>query len=107
MAIVVLPAPDAPTSATVSPGSIMSDTSRSVQSLGSSPPGVPGASSDSSDTSRPGGMAEPHVVELDAALRIDEVDRAGLVGDRGREVENLEDPLERDERGQHVDRASS
>ena len=48
-------------------------------------------------------VAEPHVVELDAALRVDEVDRAGPVGDRGREVEHLEHPLERHERGEDVD----
>ena len=43
------------------------------------------------------------MVELDASLRVDEVDRAGLVGDRRREVEHLEHPLERHERGEDVD----
>ena len=48
-------------------------------------------------------VAEPHVVELDPADRLEEVDRAGTVRDQRREVEHLEDPLERDQRGQHVD----
>ena len=90
-----------------SPGSITSETSRRVQSLGSSAPGVPGASSDSSDTSRPGRVAEPHVVELDPALGVDEVDGAGPVGDRGGEVDDLEHPLERHERGRARRPASS
>ena len=99
----VLPAPDAPTSATVSPGSITSETSRRVQSLGSSPPGVPGRFQRLERHLTARRVAEPHVVELDAALRFDEVDRAGPVGDRGGEVDHLEHPLERHERGQHVD----
>ena len=43
------------------------------------------------------------MVELDAADRLDEVDGAGPVGDERREVEHLEDALERHERGEHVD----
>ena len=99
----VLPAPDGPTSATVSPGSIASETSRRIQSLGSSPPGVPGVSSDSSDTSRPGGWRNHTWSSSMRPFGLDEVDRAGPVGDRGREVEHLEHPLERHERGEHVD----
>ena len=101
--MVVFPAPDGPTSATVSPGAIESETSCRIQSLGSSAPGVSGASSDGSETSRPGGMTERHVVELDASLHEREIDRVGAVGDGGREVEDFEDALERDERGHHVD----
>ena len=103
IAIVVLPAPDGPTSATVSPGSTVSDTSRRIQSLGSSPPGVPGRLQRRERDLAARRVAEPHVVELDAALRVDEVDRAGPVGDRGGEVEHLEHALERHERGEHVD----
>ena len=43
------------------------------------------------------------MVELDRALRLDEVDRAGAVGDRRGEVEDFEHPLERHERGEDVD----
>ena len=103
IAIVVLPAPDGPTSATVSPGSTTSETSRRIQSLGSSPPGVPGASSDGDRDLVARRVAEPHVLELDAALGVDEVDGAGPVGDRRGEVEHLEHALERDERGEDVD----
>ena len=103
IAIVVLPAPEAPTSATVSPGSTTSETSRRVQSLGSSPPGVPGASSDSSETSRPGGWRNHTWSSSMRPVGLDEVDRAGPIGDRGGEVDHLEDALERDERGEHVD----
>ena len=35
-------------------------------------------------------MLEPHVIELDAALRVDEIDRTRMIGDRCREVEHLE-----------------
>ncbi len=34
---------------------------------------------------------------------VDERDGVGRIGDRGREVDHLEHPLERDERSQHVD----
>ena len=36
-------------------------------------------------------------------VRVDQVDGAGPLGEQRGEVEHLEDPLEADERGQHVD----
>ena len=65
---------------------------------GSGRPLVGSDSSEASDTSRRRRVAEPDVVELDAACAVDEVDGAGRVGDRVRRVEHLEHPLERDER---------
>ena len=43
------------------------------------------------------------MLEVDRADRVDEVERARAVLDRGREVEHLEHALERDERGEDVD----
>ena len=103
IAIVVLPAPDGPTSATVSPGStrerdVAQDPLARLVAAGRA-----GRLQRRERDLVARRVAEPHVVELDAALRVDEVDRAGLVGDRRREVEHLEHPLERHERGEDVD----
>ena len=103
IATVVLPAPEGPTSATVSPGATRSETSRRIHSLGSSPPGVPGVSSDGSETWLPGGCRNHTWSNSTRPCGLDEVDGAGLVGDRGGEVEHLEHPLERHERGEDVD----
>ena len=50
-----------------------------------------------------GRVPEPHVIELDASLRRDQVEGAGPVVDQRGEVEHLEHALERHQRGQHVD----
>ena len=61
-------------------------------------------SSDASDTSSARRVAEVDVVELDRRRRRGgSVDRVRLVGDHRRQVEHLEDPVERHQRGHHVD----
>ena len=104
IAVVVLPAPDGPTSATSSPGSTVKlDVAQDpvaglVVEVGACLPRARRASDAAgagwrnhtwSNSTRPVG--------------VDEVDGAGPLGDERREVEHLEDPLERHERGQHVD----
>ena len=49
------------------------------------------------------GVAEPHVVELDARRPGRQRDGVGLLGHGGGQVEDLEDPLEGDQGGHHVD----
>ena len=75
---VVLPAPDGPTIATSSPGSMVRLTSRRIQAPGSrsSAPGRP-SSSDVSDATSPAGWRNHTWSSSIAADRVDEIDRAG------------------------------
>ena len=104
IAIVVLPAPDGPTSATVSPGSTVSDTSRRIHSLGSSPPGVPARLErrERHRRRRPGGGTTRGRTRPGPRGSTRSTAPGRSVIDGG-EVEHLEDALERHERGQHVD----
>ena len=49
------------------------------------------------------GIAEPHVVDLDAAGGLGQVDGVGPVVDRVGEIEDLEDAVEGHERAHDVD----
>ena len=90
MLTVLLPEPDAPTSATVSPGATRSEKSRST----------------GSDAQ----VAVRHAVDDDVAVGDDEVAGGGLLGDDRVGVEDLEDPLRcsaglrrhRDDLGEHA-----
>ena len=100
-----MPAPDGPTSATSWPGSMTSETSCSTSTCSAeeSSASLRGVSSEAIDTAEAGRVAEPHVVELDAAGRRDQVDGAGPVLDGDGRVEHLEHPLEADQGRHEVD----
>ena len=104
IAIVVLPAPDGPTSATSSPGSTLKLTSRRIQSLGSSASWrARRSSSDGIDDTAAGGWRNhtwSNSIRPAGSTRSTAPGRSVI---ERREVEHLEHPLERHERGQHVD----
>ena len=106
IAIVVLPAPDGPTSATVSPGSMVNDTSRRISRSGRwsrlfrrlrATPATPGCPAGGGTRRGRTRSVRPH-------------GEGRAPSDRRRwreEVEDFEDALERHERGQHFDSRSS
>ena len=104
-AVVVLPAPDGPTSATSSPGSTVKRDVAQDPALGSSSAAHDHALLERRDRRhrRPAGAGTTRGRTSTRPARVDEVDGAGALGDERREVEHLEDPLERHERGHHVD----
>ncbi len=100
--MVVLPAPDGPTRATSWPGSAMKLTSNrtwweTVVSRTATD------SSEARETSSARRVAEVDVVELDPGRPGGNGSGVGLVGDHRGQVEHLEDPVEGDQRGHHVD----
>ena len=102
-AVVVLPAPDGPTSATSSPGATVKLTSRRIQSLSVVVGGDDASSSDAIDDTAADGWRNHTWSNLTRPSGSHEVERAGPLGDERREVEHLEDALERHDRGHHVD----
>ena len=101
-AIVDLPPPDVPTRATIWPGSTRNETPWST----SAPPRVSSvatSSSEASETLSARGVAEADVVELHGHRAVGHATGVGLLGDQRRQVEHLEDPLEADQGGHHVD----
>ena len=97
-----MPAPDGPTSATIWPGSTVKSTplrtgAFSVRSR------VTTSSRVASETSVGARVAEVHVAELEPARAGRDGDGVRLLLDAGPQVEDLEDPVERDQRAHHVD----
>ena len=102
LAIVDLPAPEWPTSATSWPGSTRKETSCST-STGPPCSGSETSSSDGSETSVGRGVAERDAVELDRPVVGRDRDGVGCLADHRLEVEHLEDPVEADHRAHDVD----
>ena len=98
---VVLPAPDAPTRATVSPGRDVEADAVEDVAVGVGRRRVLLERGDRRVGRRR--VAEAHVVERHPPDRLDEVDGAGPLADRLVRVEHLEDPLEADHRRHQVD----
>ena len=102
-ASVVLPEPEAPTSATVSPGLQRQAQPGEHVAVGVVAEQRVGRLQRCDGDLGCGRVAERHVVELDQALRVDEIDGARSIGDALRRVEHLEHPLEADHRGHQID----
>ena len=100
--MVVLPAPDGPTSATSAPGRATKLTSASTCWDGAWS-SFATDSSEASETSCCARIAEVDVLELDLGRPAMDLDGIRFLGDHGRKVEHLEDPVEGHERGHDAD----
>ena len=104
IAVVVLPAPDGPTIATSSPGSIVRLTSRRIQALGlvvDARAGLLRATSATRPRRTGGGTTRGRTRCVPTGSTRSTA--PGRSVSSAREVQHLEDPLEAHQRGQHVD----